>query len=112
MGFTKEIIKEGNGLTPIKGQIVETHCTGYVEFPNQDLKKFWSTRDNNQTFSFQIGLGKVIRGWDEGMLTMKKGERAKLHLSPDYAYGSKGFPAWNIPPNAPLMFDVEIIDIK
>jgi len=112
MGVTKEIIKNGNGATPQKGQTITVHCTGYTEIPGQELKKFWSTKDTNQPFSFAIGLGKVIRGWDEGFATMKLGESAKLHLSSDYAYGSGGFSAWGIPPNAPLMFEVEIINIK
>jgi len=112
MGFTKDIISEGNGSLPMKGQTVTTHCTGYVALPGKPLKKFWSTRDNNEPFSFQIGLGKVIRGWDEGMLSMKVGEKANLHISSDYAYGNRGFPAWGIPPDAPLMFEVEILSVK
>jgi len=113
MGFEKEIVHEGNGAVPKKGQKVTTHCTGYVELPLQPLKKFWSTRDpGQQTFAFNIGLGQVIRGWDEGMMTMKLGETAKLHLSADYGYGAKGFAAWGIPPNAPLMFEVEILNVQ
>jgi len=82
-----------------------------VEIPNQELKKFWSTRDTNEPFSFNVGLGKVIRGWDEGMMSMKQGEKANLHMSADYGYGASGFPAWGIPANAPLMFEVEILKI-
>jgi len=112
MGFTKDVITEGKGPTPSKGQMISVHCTGYVEIPGQPLKKFWSTKDPGQKiFDFNVGLGKVIRGWDEGMMTMKEGEKAKLHMSADYGYGEKGFQAWGIPPNAPLMFEVEIVKI-
>eukprot|EP01119_Soliformovum_irregulare_P004027 TRINITY_DN15038_c0_g1_i1.p1 TRINITY_DN15038_c0_g1~~TRINITY_DN15038_c0_g1_i1.p1 ORF type:complete len:154 (+),score=37.36 TRINITY_DN15038_c0_g1_i1:18-479(+) len=112
MGVTKEVTQQGNGPEPKKGANITVHCTGYTELPGQDLKKFWSTRDTNEPFSFNVGMGQVIRGWDEGFMSMKVGERAKLHLSSDYAYGAKGFPAWGIPANAPLMFDVEILSIN
>jgi len=112
MGWTKDILTQGTGPTPKKGQTVVTHCTGYVELPGQPLKKFWSTRDTDSPFSFQIGLGKVIRGWDEGMMTMKVGEKANVHMSSDYGYGEAGFPAWGIPKSAPLMFEVEVLQVK
>jgi len=112
MGVSKEIISAGSGFSPQKGQKISVHCTGFLELPGQPLKKFWSTRDKNEPFSFQVGLGKVIRGWDEGFLTMKLGEKAKLHLTSDYAYGEAGFPSWGIPSNAPLMFEVEILSIN
>lgn len=75
MGFTKTIIKEGNGTKPITGQTVTVHCTGYGK--NRDLnEKFWSTKDPGQEpFSFQIGMGSVIKGWDEGVLS-------KYHCEP------------------------------
>lgn len=108
----KELIKEGTGASISKGQSITVHCTGYLELPGQPLQKFWSTLDTNSPFQFNVGLGKVIRGWDEGCLTMKVGEEAKLHLRSDYAYGATGFPAWGIPPNAPLMFQIEILSAK
>jgi peptidylprolyl isomerase len=94
---------------PAKGSKITVHCTGFVA---ETGKKFWSTHDTNTPFSFQVGLGKVIKGWDEGMLTMALGERAKLHCSSDYAYGAAGFPAWGIPPSAALIFDVEVVAIE
>eukprot|EP00033_Pygsuia_biforma_P001529 GCRY01001724.1.p1 GENE.GCRY01001724.1~~GCRY01001724.1.p1 ORF type:complete len:110 (+),score=13.14 GCRY01001724.1:67-396(+) len=109
MGFQKEILREGSGPNPTKGQTVTVHCTGIVKATN---KKFWSTHDTNETFSFQIGMSKVIRGWDEGVLTMKVGELARLDCTPDYAYGAGGFPAWGIPPNADLIFEVEVMKIN
>ncbi len=76
-------------------------------------KKFWSTKDpGQQKFSFTIGQGQVIKGWDEGVLTMKTGEAASFVMSPDYGYGAGGFPAWGIPPNAHLQFDIELLEAK
>ncbi|KAL6045376.1 Peptidyl-prolyl cis-trans isomerase FKBP12 [Balamuthia mandrillaris] len=109
MGVTKKVLKEGSGNTPTKGQTVTVHCTGYLTNPQ---RKFWSTLDTNTPFSFPVGLGKVIKGWDEGFLTMKKGEKAQLTMSGDYGYGAAGFPTWGIPANAELMFEVEILEIK
>ena len=109
MGFTKEILKEGTGPQPTKGNNVTVHCTGYGK--NNDLSvPFWSTRDpGQQTFSFQIGMGAVIKGWDEGVLGMKTGELAKITCTPDYAYGAGGFPAWGIMPNSTLIFEIELL---
>merc|ERR1712000_436504 len=114
MGFTKEILKEGNGPCPNKGQTVTVHCTGYGKnySRNQFKEKFWSTKDpGQQPFTFQIGLGKVIKGWDEGVLSMKLGESARLECSPDYAYGPAGFEAWGIERNSPLVFEIEVLKI-
>lgn len=73
--------------------------------------KFDSSRDRGKPFEFKIGLGNVIKGWDEGVAQMSKGQRAKLTCSPDYAYGARGFPPV-IPANSVLIFDVELIDMK
>ena len=109
MGFTKELLKEGTGASPTKGKQVTVHCTGYGK--NNDLTlKFWSTKDAGQTtFSFVIGQGAVIKGWDEGVMSMKTGETARLTCTPDYAYGAGGFPAWGIMPNATLIFEIELL---
>mmetsp|Transcript_18319 Transcript_18319/g.51697 ORF Transcript_18319/g.51697 Transcript_18319/m.51697 type:complete len:110 (+) Transcript_18319:101-430(+) len=109
MGFEKTVTKAGNGPKPQKGQTVTVHCTGL----RPDGSKFWSTKDpGQQVFSFQIGLGKVIKGWDEGVLTMQLGEHATIVCSPDYAYGAGGFPAWGIAPNSSLTFQIEVISIQ
>ena len=76
-----------------------------------DGTKFDSSRDRGKPFEFKIGQGNVIKGWDEGVAQMSKGQRAKLTCSPDYAYGARGFPPV-IPANATLIFDVELINMK
>mmetsp|Transcript_20241 Transcript_20241/g.47409 ORF Transcript_20241/g.47409 Transcript_20241/m.47409 type:complete len:113 (+) Transcript_20241:293-631(+) len=112
MGVTKEIIRPGNGSTPSRGQEVTVHCTGYGK--DRDLtKKFWSTKDPGQAvFKFSVGMGKVIRGWDEGVIGMSQGEIARLTCTPDYAYGAGGFPAWGIMPNSTLVFEIELLSFK
>ena len=66
----------------------------------------------HKVFSFNIGKGEVIKGWDEGVATMQVGETAVLTATADYAYGANGFPAWGIPPNATLLFEIELLSSK
>ncbi|KAG7354925.1 FKBP-type peptidylprolyl isomerase [Nitzschia inconspicua] len=112
MGFTKTVLQEGNGQKPARGNTVTVHCTGYGK--DRDLtKKFWSTKDPGQEpFSFKVGMGQVIKGWDESVIDMSLGEISKIHCSPDYAYGSGGFPAWGIMPNSELVFEIEVLSFK
>jgi FKBP-type peptidyl-prolyl cis-trans isomerase len=105
-GYEKQIIQEGSGPVPSRGQSVSVHYTGKLT----NGQKFDSSFDRNQPLQFQVGLGQVIRGWDEGVLTMKVGEKAVLTCSPDFAYGARGFPPV-IPPNSTLVFDVELVSI-
>ncbi|RNF11874.1 peptidyl-prolyl cis-trans isomerase [Trypanosoma rangeli] len=109
MGVTRKVLSEGNGAQPRAGDVITVHCTGYLV---NGKKKFWSTLDNNEPFSFRVGLGQVIQGWDEGMLMMSTGEKAELTMSGDFAYGKKGFPAWGIPPDADLLFEIELLKIN
>merc|ERR1712121_41730 len=108
MGVDIETITEGDGKTfASKGQTVQVHYTGTLT----NGTKFDSSRDRGKPFEFQLGQGKVIKGWDEGVAQMSKGQRAKLTCSPDYAYGQRGYPGV-IPENATLIFDVEFLGIK
>ncbi len=106
-GLKYEILQEGNGEMPKTGQTVVVHYTGTLE----DGSKFDSSRDRGQPFSFKIGIGQVIKGWDEGVGTMKVGERRKLIIPSDLGYGPRGA-GGVIPPNATLIFDVELLNIK
>ena len=101
-------ISPGDGSTyPKTGQTVVVHYTGTLE----NGTKFDSSRDRGVPFKFRLGKGEVIRGWDEGVAQLSVGERAKLTCSPDYAYGSRGHPGI-IPPNATLIFDVELLKVE
>jgi FKBP-type peptidyl-prolyl cis-trans isomerase len=103
-GLMYIILKEGNGATPTSGALVEAHYTARL----LDGTKFDSSVDRGQPFLFVVGRGEVIKGWDEAFLSMKKGEKRILIIPPGLAYGDKGM--GTIPPDATLIFEVELID--
>ncbi|KAG0524419.1 hypothetical protein BDA96_07G209600 [Sorghum bicolor] len=104
-GLKKKLLKEGEGWeTPEVGDEVEVHYTGTL----LDGTKFDSSRDRGDPFKFKLGQGQVIKGWDQGIKTMKKGENAVFTIPPELAYGASGSPP-TIPPNATLQFDVELL---
>lgn len=109
-----KIVKAGSGTALVsKGNTVSVHATGKVLQADSSEKKFWSTRDpGQQPFTYQAGAGEVIAGWDQGCLGMKKGEERHLEIPSHEGYGAKGFPAWGIPENADLRFEIEVITIE
>jgi FKBP-type peptidyl-prolyl cis-trans isomerase len=106
-GLTYVVTHKGSGRRPKKGETVIVHYTGTLT----DGTKFDSSRDRGQPFSSPLGAGRVIKGWDEGIARMRVGEQAILIIPPSLGYGKRGAGAV-IPPDAKLIFVVELVDIK
>jgi peptidylprolyl isomerase len=105
-GLKYSDVKIGSGASPVKGKQVKVHYTGTLE----NGKKFDSSVDRKEPFSFVIGVGQVIPGWDEGVMSMKVGGKRKLVIPSKLGYGAAGA-GGVIPPNATLLFDVELLDV-
>lgn len=105
-GLRYIVVEEGEGPTPQKGTTIKAHYTGRLLANN---KKFDSSYDRGEPIAFPVGTGRVIRGWDEALISMKKGEKRTLIIPPQLAYGSRGA-GGVIPPDAWLVFDVELVD--
>jgi FKBP-type peptidyl-prolyl cis-trans isomerase len=103
-GIQKKILVSGNGPVAVNGKKCTVHYTGTF----QDGKVFDSSVERGKPFEFNLGAGQVIKGWDQGVLSMNQGEKAHFILAPAYAYGSRGA-GGVIPPNATLCFEVEFI---
>jgi peptidylprolyl isomerase len=106
-GLRYIVKQEGKGNKPASGKTISAHYTGYLP----DGTKFDSSRDRGQPFQTPIGVGRVIKGWDEAFLDMKVGEKRVLIIPPELGYGAQGTPGGPIPPNATLIFDVELISV-
>jgi FKBP-type peptidyl-prolyl cis-trans isomerase FkpA len=107
--------KVGTGNEAVAGRQVTVHYTGWLYNETREGKKgtkFDSSRDRNDPLSFRLGGGEVIQGWDEGVAGMKVGGQRTLTIPPAMGYGARGAPGGVIPPNATLVFDVELLDVR
>ena len=107
-GLVVAEVREGEGAVATKGKTVSVHYTGRLP----DGTKFDSSYDRGQPIDFPLGTGVVIKGWDQGIEGMKVGGKRKLTIPPELAYGARGTPGGPIPPNATLVFDVELTAVK
>jgi peptidylprolyl isomerase len=104
-------VKPGTGPVPKAGQTVTVNYTGWLFVDGKKGKKFDSSLDRNEPFSFPLGQGQVIKGWDEGLATMHVGGKRTLIIPPDLGYGASGA-GGDIPPGATLIFDVDLLSVK
>jgi len=107
MGLQVEELRPGTGAEASAGKTVTVHYVGTLTNGN----KFDSSRDRGKGFTFKLGAGQVIKGWDQGVAGMKVGQLRKLTIPPELAYGTRGFPP-AIPPDSTLVFEVELLEVK
>ena len=108
-GLKYQDLTVGSGAEAVSGKRVSVHYTGWLQ---SDNSKFDSSVDRGQPFEFQLGAGQVIKGWDEGVAGMKVGGKRKLIIPSELGYGATGTPGGPIPPNATLVFDVELLGVQ
>lgn len=113
-GLKYEDIVEGKGALPLQGQRVQVHYVGWLALDDNGTlgKQFDSSRSRNEPLEFNLGKGDVIKGWDEGVATMKIGGKRKLLIPPALGYGESGTGNGDIPPNSTLVFEVELLGVK
>ena len=109
-GLQYEDTKVGTGAQPQPGQFCEMHYTGWLWIDGKKGKKFDSSHDRGDSYAFPLGKGKVIKGWDEGVASMKAGGSRTLLIPPGLAYGARGAPGL-VPPNSTLIFEVQLLRI-
>ena len=110
-GLVYEDLEVGTGPEAKAGMHVQVHYTGWLDENGTQGKKFDSSHDRNQPFQFHLGAGQVIKGWDEGVKGMKPGGKRILVIPGDMGYGANGYPGV-IPPNATLVFEVELLNVE
>jgi len=112
-GISYTVLKEApaGAVKPTKGSMAVVHYTGWLQENGAQGKKFDSSVDRGQPFTFNVGIGRVIPGWDEAVLDMKVGEKRRVIVPPQLAYGASGI-GRVIPPNATLIFEVELLEVK
>lgn len=110
-GLQYDVIKQGKGSVAQSGKRVQVHYTGWLNQKGKKGAKFDSSVDRGKPFVFGLGQGMVIKGWDEGVAGMKVGEKRTLYIPSELGYGERGAGA-SIPPNAELIFDVELLDCE
>jgi peptidylprolyl isomerase len=101
----------GTGAAPLKGQRCIVHYTGWLSNKGERGKKFDSSVDRNDPLAFPVGVGRVIKGWDEGLMSMRVGGKRTLYIPAPLGYGARGA-GGDIPPNADLIFDVELLGVQ
>jgi peptidylprolyl isomerase len=110
-GLSFEDTAHGTGASPARGQTCQMHYTGWLWINGAKGKKFDSSLDRGEPFEFDIGVGQVIKGWDEGVSTMKVGGKRTLLIPPGLGYGSANVGGGLIPPNSTLLFEVELLGL-
>jgi peptidylprolyl isomerase len=110
-GLSFEDTQVGTGASPQKGQTCSMHYTGWLYVNGTKGAKFDSSLDRGEPFEFPLGMGHVIKGWDEGVASMKIGGKRTLVIPPDLGYGARGVGGGLIPGGATLLFEVELLDL-